>query len=225
MNPTVAKLRAGCEAYWEHESRDAMYRVAIRLVDLWRGNAADIADALGVILLTWNQASYRYGHFDFAALERFLLGESSALEHFRQRSIHSFSRENDEEAILKLFDRMLDALVCTSNNKRSPVATAKALHVLAPHFFPIWDGKIADGLGFKWSRSDQAGNKYIEFMQNVKDAVIALERDYEAGHDVGGLPEASDLAGALSILARKNKTILKYVDEYYYAKYTGNWID
>ena len=46
----------GCEAYWKYEPRDAMYRIAARLVkDSW-GNAGDTADGLGVILLTWNQA-------------------------------------------------------------------------------------------------------------------------------------------------------------------------
>jgi len=49
----------GSQAFRDHERRDAMYKVATFLVDHFWGAPAEMTDALGVLLLTWNQALYR----------------------------------------------------------------------------------------------------------------------------------------------------------------------
>lgn len=224
MAITLKQVKLGCEAYWANESRDAMYRVAVRLVEEWRDNPADVADAIGVILLTWNQAAYRYGTIDFELIERFIIQQRHILDSFENRSIRSFNMKDDGKTILALFDKTLDALVISGAERRSPVGASKALHILAPNFFPLWDGKIAKGTGYRWYRSDQASKKYIEFMDMVKNTVGRLDRKYATGPKVKGLPVAKDLAGALSKLGGRKKTILKFLDEYYYAKYTGRWV-
>jgi len=67
--PTRAQLGHGCTVFRQHEARDAMYKTATFLVDHFWGRPAKMADSLGVLLLTWNQAFYRYGPFDFGKLE------------------------------------------------------------------------------------------------------------------------------------------------------------
>ena len=47
---------AGILAFQENGRRDAMYKVAAFLVRYFRGKPSDMADGLGVLLLTWNQA-------------------------------------------------------------------------------------------------------------------------------------------------------------------------
>src|SRR5436190_1928104 len=49
-----------------------MYRVASKLIEQTWGDLPEIADALGVLLLTWNQAFYRYGDLHFDDLEDYL---------------------------------------------------------------------------------------------------------------------------------------------------------
>ena len=72
QRPTLREFQNGCLAFRKREKRDAMYRVAMFLVERNWGKAADMADGLGVLLLTWNQAFYRYGPLDFERLEKCL---------------------------------------------------------------------------------------------------------------------------------------------------------
>lgn len=53
---------------------------------------------------------------------------------------------------------------------KSPVAVAKALHLLAPHFFPLWDGRIAKSYKCYYN-VDNAAEKYIWFMKLMKKFV------------------------------------------------------
>ena len=106
-------------------------------VEHYWGKPTDMADALGVLLLTWNNALYRYGVFDFSALEAVLCEEMNTLKAFRDRDIRSFVDE-DKESIEGLFDAFLVALKIADGKKkgtRSPVAVAKARHLLAPRSF------------------------------------------------------------------------------------------
>ena len=59
--PTVKEFRKGVAAFQKHEKRDAIYKIATFLVRNFWGQPAKMADSLGVLLLTWNQAFYRYG--------------------------------------------------------------------------------------------------------------------------------------------------------------------
>lgn len=199
--PSPAEIIAGCEAFEQHEKRDAMYRVASFLVDHHWGKPSDMADGLGVLLLTWNQAFYRYGSFDFDALEKCIRGSLSTLDGYRNRDILSLL-VSDEQSIKTLFGRFLEALKVTSKVgvRRSPVAVAKALHILAPAFFPLWDDKIAKNYGCHYSY--QPDESYIDFCWKTK--AIAEE--------VGVL------------LPRSGKSIIKRIDEYNYAKYTQGWV-
>jgi len=73
--PTIQEIEAAREAFESNEPRDLFYRVATELVDLAiRGKTSlSVAEALAVLLQTWNQAYYRYRSFDsehFADIER-----------------------------------------------------------------------------------------------------------------------------------------------------------
>lgn len=59
--PTEEEFLNGIIEFEKQEKRDAMYKVATFLVSHFWGNPSDMADGLGVLLLTWNQAFYRYG--------------------------------------------------------------------------------------------------------------------------------------------------------------------
>ena len=90
---------------------------------------------------------------------------TATLGTFRARSITSLDPAGDSETIAELFNKALVALVNTKNGDRSPVGVGKALHTLAPDFFPIWHRKIAKGVdGFSLERHKATG-EYLEFMQ------------------------------------------------------------
>jgi len=283
--PNCDEFIRGIEEFEKHEKRDAMYKVATFLVEYFWDKPRTIptiADGLGVLLLTWNQAFYRYGLFDFESLEKCISNNRPLIESFRSRNISSLS-SNDDENIKDLFGKFLQALRIDSmrfsdNNirkytkkhleellncwgirhnatslrtiyesiiedaringacefininqngsqkqyiqisvsmldntlwnsleskkliKKSPVAVAKALHLLAPNFFPLWDAKIAWAYGCRYN--DRPEEKYVSFCK-ITNAM------------------ADKLKGCIS---RPDKTIIKLIDEYNYSKHTRNWI-
>ena len=205
--PCEREFIKGIEEFEKHEKRDAMYKVARYLVNLFWGKPADMADALGVLLLTWNQAFYRYGSFDFDKLEKCIERNLEKLEMFRERDIVSLSDE-DEQDIKILFEEFMSSLQIASGGKKgkkSPVAVAKALHLLAPNFFPLWDARIAKA--YRCYYGDDPAERYIQFMKLIK-RVVETVRKYND----------------LSTYRNEIKTVLKLVDEYNYSKYTKRWI-
>lgn len=200
--PSREEFLKGCEEFEKYEKRDAMYKVATFLVSHFWGKPADMADGLGVLLLTWNQAFYRYGIFDFDKLEKCIIGNFQKIESFRNRDILSLS-SSDEDNIKGLFAKFLEALQIDAGKmqgRKSPVAVAKTLHLLAPNFFPLWDDKIARAYGCYYNVNP--AEKYVSFCKITK--IIADKvRNY---------------------IDNPDKTLTKLIDEYNYSKYTQGWI-
>lgn len=202
--PSPDELRQGYQEFQRREKRDAMYKTASFLVAHFWGKPAEMADSLGVLLLTWNQAFYRYGSFDFDRLEKCIRENMPLLEKYRTRSILSYS-SNDDKDVSLLFQEFLISLEIADGSKagtQSPVATAKALHLLAPDYFPLWDDKIARAYGCHYSYNPVA--KYLAFIKLCKQIAATLQPAMD-GQDTG-------------------KTLIKLIDEYNYAKYTKGWV-
>lgn len=199
---TVDQLEAGCRAFELREPRDAMYKTATFLVDHFWGRPSDMADSLGVLLLTWNQAHYRYGSFDFGNLEEGIRKYISVLEGYRARTILNYT-SSDDPHITELFKAFRIALAIAEGSKRgaqSPVAVAKALHLLAPGFFPLWDKKIA--VAYRCDYYLHPVEKYINFTRLSQRQARKLQE----------------------IVPPMGKTLLKLIDEYNYARYTKYWV-
>ena len=203
--PTKEEFIRGINEFEKHEKRDAMYKVATFLISYFWGNPSDMADGLGVLLLTWNQAFYRYGNFDFDKLEKCIRNNLKNLKNFRTRSITSLSK-TDEPDIKAMFDEFMETLQIASGSmlgRKSPVAVAKALHLLAPNFFPLWDDQIAKV--YRCYYNNNPAEKYIQFMKLMRKFVERV-KDY------------------VYSLNYPDKTLLKLIDEYNYSKYTKKWI-
>jgi hypothetical protein len=163
-----------------------------------------MSNAIGVLLLTWNQGFYRYhGSFDFIELEQCLKKNWQKIVSFRTRKILSL-KESDKETIGFLFNKILEALRGGKTGRKSPVGVAKALHLLAPNFFPLWDTGIAKSYKFYWYNPEKAAEKYMAFCQEMKELSSKVQTYSDNPKDV---------------------TLLKLIDEYNYAKYTKGWIN
>lgn len=198
--PRPEEFLAGVKEFQKREKRDAMYKVATFLISQFWGKPEDMADALGVLLLTWNQAFYRYGAFNFVKLEKCIDRNLPFIETFRKRDISTLS-PSDARIIERLFTEFLQALQIDSgklSGRRSPVAVAKALHLLAPSFFALWDDAIARAYGCYYNDSPE--KKYMLFSMKVKDIAAHVEG-----------------------LVTSNKTVVKLIDEYNYARFTQGW--
>lgn len=203
---SAEELQAGCLVFEEKEKRDPIYKSASFLVNHFWGQPTEVAEGLGVLLLVWNAAFYGPGLlFSFDALEDCLRQNQEELDDFRKRDILSYTPK-DNPRIKSLFLDLLDALQIVTGKTRkgvkSPVGAAKALHLLAPSYFPIWDEKIAKRYGFKYTATNSA-EKYVGFLSTTKD-------------------QAQHLA---PLVSAPKKTLLKLIDEYNYAKYSQEWLE
>jgi hypothetical protein len=200
--PSPKDFIDGCLAYEKNEQRDSMYKVSTFLMENYWGHPAEMADALGVLLSTWNNAFYRYGPFSYEELQAFIEFNWQRIETFRPMRISEYSQTLDD-SIAALFQAFLQALRISSGKnegRTSPVGTAKALHLLGPAFFPIWDDKIAKAYGCFYGKDPPGA--YIRFIR------ISVEMAQRLSPHVH----------------RPDRSIIKLIDEYNYAKYTKQWI-
>jgi hypothetical protein len=221
------QLVSGSKAFVENERRDAMYKVSTYLINQFWGKPEDITDALGVLLLTWNQALYRYGSFSSDSLENCLTKNMKEIEGYRQRDIFSYSA-SDNVSIVKLFNELLEALKTEDKGRKSPVAVAKALHLLAPNFFPLWDVKIAEeGYNCLWGASFEGSDMYLILIQKTQQQIDEIIQSY-TGLSGLDLNEKKDTLKEICANCSSNlpfkKSIIKIIDEYNYAKFTKKWI-
>lgn len=180
----------------EIEPRDLFYRVARELIDLSARQATSISvpEALAVLLQTWNRRFYlaRYrGRFPgehFRDIEALVALHASSLDAFASRPIEELTEDDGPgvEAAFADFEAVL-----------GPVGAAKALHLLAPRFFAIWDRKIAAAMGCALGRMGSNAPRYWRFMQ------LQCE-------------ECRELGGEL----QWGSGLLKRLDELNYCRYT-----
>ena len=201
------EFKKGIEEYNDNESLEFVYDYAIFTVNrCWSMSEAtdipEIAFALRAFLLTCNRRFYRQDTFDIAKLESCIKKNVECIESFRNRDILSLS-DSDQEDIEALFNDFIEALSVERKNgskNRGTASAAKALHVLAPQFFPMWDRSIALAYGCRYRQ--HPAEKYFSFCKLMRE--IAEEvKDYKI---------------------ESEKTILKLIYEYNYAKYTKEWI-
>ena len=200
--PTKEEFIIGVNEYESREPREAMYRIATFLVEHFWGDPADMADSIGVLLMTWNQAYHRFGEPNYYELEICISRNFDLIESYRQRDIFSYTNVDDESIIL-LFAHFMEALIITLKNgqvRRSPVGVSKTLHLLGPEFFPLWDENIAKGYNYNYA--NEPFLKYISFCKEMKIFAEQVNDYIEPG----------------------NKSIVKIIDQYNFAKYTRGWI-
>jgi len=196
--PSAMQLKEAHRLFLENEPRDLFYRAATELTELaLKGKTSlSLSEAIAVLLQTWNRAYYQYYRFDhrhFVHIDQLLNQHAELLiKEFRNRSISSLC-ENDEakvEAIFTAFETVL-----------GPTGAAKALHLLAPRFFPLWDGAIAKAYGSTFKLRGRNGAGYWRFM-------VTTRLQYQR------------LCASFS----QQVNLLKLVDEYNYCRYTKHWL-
>ncbi len=196
--PTRQEFRDAIEQFNRQERRAYVYYVALDALTAGWGDPTKMSRAIGVFLEIWHSAFYRYGPLDLAALTICVSKHLPVLEKLRLRTIQSLSKE-DEPTIRDLFGAFTEALRGgKGGTNKSPVATAKALHLLAPGFLPLWDNAIALAYGHasKWA------DDYLAFCWQLRELSAAVA-DYVDTPDECAL--------------------LKRIDEFNYAVYTRRW--
>lgn len=108
------------------------------------------------------------------------------------RSIDSFSPA-DAEALKSVFVDFEKVL--------GPVGAAKALHLLAPDFLPLWDRAIAVAYGLELGPAGSNGARYVRLAYIARVQAARIN-----GHTTPG------------------RGALKAIDEYNYCRFTKGWM-
>lgn len=194
MRPSLQDLERAHEIFLEIEPRQLFYRVASQLVRLAREGSGeiDLAEALAVLLLTWNRRYYNrkrpFTEQHVQDIQTLCEEWRGALDDVESRSIANLD-DQDKENVQSLFRAFGDVL--------GPVGASKALHLLAPDFFALWDNPIAEAYGKALNtpyKERKTAEGYWAFMQETHS-------QYSAISCAGDIP------------------LLKYLDEYNYLKY------
>ncbi len=189
--PSPENLVKAHELFQKKEPRWRDYWRAIEGAEngLRDGNVGDTATAVAAFLKSWNWNYYRFKPARLAVLEpelqQLISGHSQTIATYRARSLATLTLA-DRAAVLSFF--------VSFELKLGPVGTAKALNVLAPNFFPLWDNPIASGYGVL-----VGPRGYFLFMIVVKYQVSRMT-----------LPDGL--------------SPLKTLDEYNYCRFTTNWL-
>lgn len=185
----LAWARATFEAV---EPRDLFYRLATYLMDAAdkKGAAFSKAEALAVLLQSWNRSYYQrlkipFDAAHFADIEHLLDAHADELAGLGARSIESLA-SSDEPRITGMYRDFAVVLGQTG--------ASKALHMLAPRFCPLWDGFIAE----------RAYGLYVRDERDYWRLVCATAEQVKS---VGG----EDALG---------RNPIKAIDEYNYCRYT-----
>jgi len=158
--PTLEELATARKHYVDMEPRHFFYRLAREKVESvlkGREEAYTLAEAVLVLLLTWNFVYYQRHSINGRYYRRFdavLATHRDLIRRCRQRSIADFDEAKDAPELKRLFGDF--------NRLLKPVGAAKALHLLAPGFFPLWDNAIAK---YRYHIWDLSWPGYLKFMR------------------------------------------------------------
>jgi hypothetical protein len=174
---TLKVLKTAHKSYEEIAPRDLFYRAATELLILAIQGAVSLktSESLAVLLKTWNSPYYKNHAFDeqhFSEIERLLHRYKAKLSGFRERLLESFPRGRDKEDIKGIFGAFEEVF--------GRIGAAKALHLLAPKFFPLWDTKIINL--YPLTKLTNAEN-YCEFMKITKRQVKSLGGEEAIGRN------------------------------------------
>ena len=209
--PGVDEFVARCRDFDERKKTDPLYKmygVASFLVQNSWGDPAGMANGVSVLLVTWNWTFFnKYGRYNFDHLTACIAANLRTLAAYLHRDIYSLS-DFDEPYVANLFGKFLEALrsdTKEATGPESPIAVGKTLHILCPHFFPLWDRETA--LQYVGDYAEQSAAKYLAFCQTAKDVLTELKKH----------------KAFTALVTQSKKTPLKLFDEYNYSKYTKSW--
>ncbi len=108
-----------------------------------------------------------------------------------------------KEEIVHVFSQLAEIVKYTG--------ASKALHILNPDFFMMWDEKIRHGYGCY-----KNGEGYFNFLLRSQVEISKIVETYSKEHGSGPISP--------KIYQGRLRSELKLLDEYNFAKYTKKWI-
>lgn len=196
QRPTKKEFVEGYEIFEQHYSIDGAYKVVRYMLPRIWNNTEMVAVCVCMLLFDWNRRFYGSEKgINFNEIKKCIADNIGLINIFKKSDIFSLKSENEPD-IKKLFNDFLNASAHNERKTRrgekykSGVSVAKALHVLAPVFFPLWDNDIAKGYNQKVSQLKNA-DEYICFCKKIKEVAKHVNK-YEKTTDIARLIKLID---------------------------------
>lgn len=218
-----SELITDLRCYRRNEPREAVYQAAHEMVDRhWRQHDWEkVSLGVAALLVSWNARVYVGKDVSFAEMTGFLETHAEELTRLRGTDLHGTA---SEVTCRHLFNGLTPMLMARSRRGPrawgTPVGVAKALHIIAPRYFPLWDRTIATAAGHSipQERSRWAG-QYESFALTARRLVGNIVK---AAQRMSGAGSTNDALEWLRLRTNNRglyKTWLKFADEYNYARH------
>jgi hypothetical protein len=188
QTPSAYELERRIRDYLKNQiSEESIYQKFVREagdLDFYEINAKEVKRVFRSFLLKWGKMYRVIKHprkegWEISLAER-LRKISKVFEKFREKDL---SEINEDE-----LDRLAEDIKrCYSAFREilGPTSAAKALHIIAPNFFPLWDSKIRDLYGIR-ETDDQAFLLFMKIVRkhwftdiSLKKSLRRLEKEFE----------------------------------------------
>ncbi len=223
-------LFKGCQFYAQKEQRDYVYPGSITKLQDNFGDSSIMAEAISDLLKIWHLNFYRFGMFSQELLEKCIASKLPLIQKFRLLNIRHLSFTDSEAAeIEELVTAFLDSTAGKNAKftRKSPTAVSKALNLLVPKCFPLWDEAISQEYDCWWVYSDFGLLEYIKFMKLAKTECVDIVTEYSKAYSINDLDLAEQklIKECISLSGTNyDRSLLKIIDEYNYARYTKHWL-
>jgi hypothetical protein len=193
-HPTASELRAAHDTYVANEKRDYVYRVARRMLDgAGEGAGCTAAEAIVLLLQVWNGRSKYTRALELDAIAALLEQTAEARRVFEHRNIASVAPDELPQ---------IEGIYADFHPLFGGVGAAKALGLLHPRVFPLWDTAIGKAyIGYKWSEPELQPAHYGTFAGLCSEQCTVAVSEEEFG-----------------------RTLLKTLDEWNFSVWTKGWI-
>lgn len=153
-------------------------------------------------------------HFDVDKISKCITESKNGLDVFKKCRIEIVD-------LMPLNDNIQDTFQKFQESTGSPVAASKVLHVLAPHFFVMWDNAISAGYGcgIIYNTAIAMNEKYYNFLVRIQSELREAIQSYADSHSIKNFVDASN-ALIRELHADGRKTLAKIIDEYNFMKFT-----
>lgn len=169
-NPEFVKKQ--CKKYHESEERDCVYLVVMRFLKQNRSQE-DLLLGLRTLLLDWNAGYYRPRPDKRRSLERDLRNalkvSENELKNLAEERLERIRSQEKASSIRKVFKTFM-------NHLTSGVSVTKALHVINPELFMVWDRDIRAVYHKVHGYGHIEGNEecYLKFMEQCRSMIESL---------------------------------------------------
>lgn len=229
---SITAVKKGSRAFIQNERSGYIYPNALKLVQNNSSDISKITEGISNLLSGWHNSFYRFGPFSTNDISKYITSQQSQLKRIRKKNIRNVIVDNKFESLFRtVYDGCLDATASTNAKftRKTVTGTSKALCLLAPGLFPMCDEAISQAYDCWWVYSDGSFWEYLKFFKYMKILAEQMVAKYSKIHGISDLNKAEilliqEIRTYSGDSYKYNKTLLKIIDEYNYAKFTKGWL-